>query len=241
MQKLLEVDKLASGYGRIQIVRDISFSLATGECLGLFGPNGHGKSTLLKAISGLLPCWSGSIRFAGQTISNASPRKIVEAGLILVPQGNQLFPEMTVGETLRLGAFANAARAEEAFNLERAYSIFPRLKERDRQQVWSLSGGERQMVAIGVGLMGNPKLLILDEPTLGLAPRIKDELCDAIGAVSKHGVPLVVVEQDVEFLLGLANRLILIDHGSAVREFSAASSIGHDEIMDMYFGDGKVA
>lgn len=241
MPPLLDVRSLSTGYGRSEILRKVSISLGPGERLGLFGPNGHGKTTLLRSISGLLPVWNGQIHFGGELVSGLSPREIVARGLIHVPQGNQLFPDMTVGETLRLGAFSKSARSAESENLKLAYEIFPKLKERDSQRVWSLSGGERQMVAIGVGLMGNPRLLMLDEPTLGLAPKIKDELCEAIGRISEQGVPLIVVEQDVEFLLGLIHRLVMIDHGEATHEFSAEQGLGHEEIMAMYFGQDHVA
>jgi branched-chain amino acid transport system ATP-binding protein len=200
---ILEVGQLVGGYGKVQVLRGLSLAVAEGERVGLFGPNGHGKTTLLKTISGLIRLWSGSIRFQGQSIERSSPGAIVGLGLIHVPQGNTLFPEMTVQETLELGAYAPRVRANKAHNLERVFALFPRLAERRRQFCKTLSGGERQMVSISVGLMGEPRLLVLDEPTLGLAPKVKDELCEAIGVISGSGVSLLLVEQDIEFLLTL--------------------------------------
>ena len=235
MNDLLEVEALESGYGRIRILHGISIATG-GHNVGLFGPNGHGKTTLLRTISGVLRATRGRIRFGGQDITALPARRIVELGLLHVPQGSRLFPDLTIRETLRLGAWPQRARAREARNLERAVAIFPRLKERWNQPVKTLSGGERQMVAISVALMGDPELLILDEPTLGLAPRLKDELCAAIRQVSEEGVRLVVVEQDVEFLLDLAEHLYLVNHGEIAAEIRPGESMNHQAIMEMYFG-----
>jgi branched-chain amino acid transport system ATP-binding protein len=235
MSDLLEVEALESGYGRIRILHGISITTG-GHNVGLFGPNGHGKTTLLRTISGVLRASRGKIRFGGDDITTLPPRRIVEMGLLHVPQGSRLFPDLTIRETLRLGAWPQRARAREARNLERAVTIFPRLKERWNQPVKTLSGGERQMVAISVALMGDPELLILDEPTLGLAPRLKDELCAAIRQVSEEGVRLVVVEQDVEFLLDLADHLYLVNHGEIAAEIKPGESMNHQAIMEMYFG-----
>lgn len=236
MSALLQVEGLESGYGRVQVLHGISMAMAEGRNIGLFGPNGHGKTTLLRVISGLVPAWRGSLRFDGQEIQRLSPRAIVRLGLIQVPQGNTLFPDLTIQETLRLGAYSAPARPHEAANLDRVLAIFPKLKERWRQKVRTLSGGERQMVSIGMALMSHPRLLLLDEPTLGLAPKIKEELCQAIKQISDGGVPLVVVEQDVEFLLELAQHLYLINHGEVAAEIKPGERMNHQAIMDMYFG-----
>ena len=241
MSALLEVRGVSVGYGRSRILNGVSLQVGAEEGVGLFGPNGHGKTTLLRTISGLLKPWGGDIIFAGEPIGGLPPREIVARGLIHVPQGNQLFPDMSVGETLRLGAFSPAARLSATRNLNLVHDIFPKLLERDGQLVRTLSGGERQMVAVGVGLMGNPRLLMLDEPTLGLAPKIKGEVCEAIGRVSQRGVPLLVVEQDVEFLLDLIDRLVMINHGEVAFEAAAGEGLDHDEIMAMYFGPGTAA
>lgn len=236
MSALLDVQSLTAGYGRIDVLHDISISVGTHGNVGLFGPNGHGKTTLLRTISGLLKTKSGSITFDGKPIANASPRAIVDMGLIHVPQGNRLFPDLTIAECLTLGAYTKRARADEAANREKVVKIFPKLAERWRQKVRTLSGGERQMVSIGTALMGSPKLLILDEPTLGLAPKIKEELCASVLDISKGGVPLIVVEQDVEFLLELSQHLYLINHGEVATEIKPGETMDHAEIMALYFG-----
>jgi len=237
----LVVRDLVAGYGRVTILHGISIRMPLGRNVGLFGPNGHGKTTLLRCVSGLLPARSGSVRFLGRDITNLKPRQIVGLGLVHVAQGNQIFPDLTIEEALRLGAYPSRARAAEARNRERVYEIFPRLRERRRQQIRTLSGGERQMASIGVGLMGDPKLLILDEPTLGLAPKLKEELGAAIRIISDAGMPLIVVEQDVEFLMELAEQLYMIDHGEVTAQIRPGEQIDHEEIMAMYFGTAAPA
>jgi branched-chain amino acid transport system ATP-binding protein len=234
---MLEVHDLATGYGRTQVLWGVSLRLEAGERVGLFGPNGHGKSTLLKTISGLLKPWTGSILLEGKEIGGINPRAVVDLGLIHVPQGNVLFPQLTVMENLRLGAYCRRARGRLPENLARVLELFPRLAERRRQLSRTLSGGERQMLAIGVGLMGAPALLMLDEPTLGLAPKLKDELLEAIGKISRAGVPLVLVEQDVEFLVALTDRLYMINHGAVALDVASTDRLDHAEIMQMYFGE----
>lgn len=233
---ILEITDLATGYGRTQVLWGVTLALNEGERIGLFGPNGHGKSTLLKAISGLLKPWSGTIKLDGKDIGGAVPRDVVDRGLIQVPQGNILFPQLTVIENLRLGAYGRRARPKRDENLARVFELFPRLAERRKQLSRTLSGGERQMLAIGVGLMSVPSLLMLDEPTLGLAPKLKDELLEAIGKISGGGVPLILVEQDVEFLVSLTDRLCMINHGAVTLNVTATERLDHAEIMQMYFG-----
>ena len=232
----LEVRDLTVGYGKTQVLRGVSLRLAGDTRIGLFGPNGHGKTTLLKTISGLLKPWHGEILLNGARIDGAAPRAIVNLGIIHVAQGNVLFPELTVLENLRLGAYCRRARRQLKDNLERVYQLFPRLAERRRQHSKTLSGGERQMLSIGVGLMGAPELMMLDEPTLGLAPKLKDELLQAIGEISKGGVPLVLVEQDIEFLLALTDHLYMINHGAVALDIASGDQLDHEEIMQMYFG-----
>ena len=233
---LFQVENLTSGYGKIDVVRSLSLHVDEGERVGLFGPNGHGKTTLLRTISGLIPAKSGLVVFRGEDITAADPHKIVEKGLIHVPQGNQLFPEMTVQENLTLGTFAARTDKSKASNFEKVFTLFPRLKERLSQPAQTLSGGERQMLAIGVGLMGMPELLILDEPSVGLAPIIKEELAHAIGEIASSGVTMIVVDQDVELVLGICERLYLIDKGSVSLETADVSQVDQAEILEMYFG-----
>lgn len=233
---VLDVRSLNTGYGRVPVLHGISFAIAEGENVGLIGPNGHGKSTLFRALSGLLPVWSGSVSFRGDDITNKPPAAIVERGLIHVPQGNTLFPDLTVQENLWLGAFPKGPRAKRHRTIEQVFALFPRLAERRGQRCRTLSGGERQMVAIGCGLMGLPKMLILDEPTLGLSPKLKMELRDAIAGIIASGVQTIIVEQDPEFLQTLTTRLLLVSEGTIHAEISGAGGMEHQRIVEMYFG-----
>ncbi len=233
---LFQVENLVSGYGKIEVVRLLSLHVDEGEHVGLFGPNGHGKTTLLRTISGLIPAQSGKVTFRGEDITNLDARKIVERGLIHVPQGNQLFPRMTVQEILTLGAYVARTDKGKASNFEKVFTLFPRLKERLGQRAQTLSGGERQMLSIGVGLMGMPELLLLDEPSVGLAPLIKEELSRAIKEIANSGVTMIIVDQDVELLLGICDRLYLIEKGSVSLETADVSQVDQAEILEMYFG-----
>ncbi|TGQ77821.1 ABC transporter ATP-binding protein [Mesorhizobium sp. M8A.F.Ca.ET.207.01.1.1] len=236
MNPILTVEGVTAGYGRVTVLHDISMEAGRFGNVGLFGPNGHGKTTLLRAISGLLRPKSGRILFDGQDISGLSARAIVGTGLIHVPQGNRLFPDLSIADCMKLGAYSPRGRPHEAENREKVIRLFPKLAERWRQRVRTLSGGERQMVSIGTALMSHPRLLILDEPTLGLAPKIKDELCASVMDISRGGVPLIVVEQDIEFLLELTQQLYLVNHGAVATEIKPGESLDHGEIMSMYFG-----
>ena len=233
---LFQVEGLVSGYGKIDVVRSLSLHVDEGEHVGLFGPNGHGKTTLLRTVSGLIPAKAGVVRFRGEDISNLDARLIVERGLIHVPQGNQLFPQMTVQENLTLGAYVRRGDRHKASNFEKVFALFPRLEERRLQRARTLSGGERQMLSIGVGLMGMPELLILDEPSVGLAPLIKEELARAIAEIAASGVSMIVVDQDVELLLGICDRLYLIEKGAVSLETADVSQVDQAEILEMYFG-----
>ena len=233
---LFQVEHLTSGYGKIDVVRDLSLHVDEGEHVGLFGPNGHGKTTLLRTISGLIEAKAGKVSFQGDDITNLDARKIVERGLIHVPQGNQLFPRMSVQENLTLGAYVARTDKHKSSNFEKVFSLFPRLKERLAQRAQTLSGGERQMLSIGVGLMGMPELLILDEPSVGLAPLIKEELARAIAEIATSGVTMIVVDQDVELLLGICDRLYLIEKGTVSLETADVSQVDQADILEMYFG-----
>jgi branched-chain amino acid transport system ATP-binding protein len=227
-----------AGYGDMRVLHGLSLHIGAEESIGLFGPNGHGKTTLLKTISSLVRPTAGSITFDGIDITGRRPPAIVEAGLIHAPQGNTLFGNMRIAETLELAAFSKRASNGAQKRLDEVYALFPRLAERKTQLAKTLSGGERQMLSIGCALMCAPRLLMLDEPTLGLSPRLKEELGAAIGEISKSGVPLIVVEQDIEFLLSLTDRLYLVEHGAVVREIDRASAPDHEEVMRLYFGEG---
>ena len=232
---LLEIKNLNAGYGDIQVLRSLSLSLKPGERIGLFGPNGHGKTTLLGVISGLLTPWSGEIMFDGRSIAGQEPRRIVAAGIIQVPQGNILFPRMSVMENLAAGAFTRAAWARRKETLEQVFAVFPKLAERRRQLARTLSGGERQMLAIGAGLMARGRVLMLDEPTMGLSPLIREELAGAIDRIITDGPGLILVEQDFEFLSRLTNRFYLIEEGRVALEGDPADA-DNTQLIKMYFG-----
>lgn len=237
MTALLEVANVTAGYGAVTVLRGLSLHLNKGESIGLFGPNGHGKTTLLMSISGLVRPTAGSIHYDGEDITAKRASDIVASGLAHSPQGNTLFGEMGVAETLELSAFTPRAKRRRKEQTEKVYALFPRLAERQKQLAKTLSGGERQMLSIGCALMCDPELLMLDEPTLGLSPKLKEELGIAVSEIAKSGTPLIVVEQDVQFLLSLTDRLYMIEHGEVVREIDRADAPDHAEIMKLYFGE----
>ena len=236
MSRFLEVENISAAYGSVTVLRGLSLHVDVGENVGLFGPNGHGKTTLMRVLSGLMRPTSGKCRFDGKDITAIRPSEIVARGLVQSQQGNTLFGDMGVAETLEMAAFTKPARNRAAETLAYVYGLFPRLAERRPQRAKTLSGGERQMLSIGAALMCAPRLLMLDEPTLGLSPRLKEELAAALKEISKT-VPLIVVEQDVELLLSLSDRLYLIEHGEVVREIGTENTPDTAEIMQMYFGE----
>jgi branched-chain amino acid transport system ATP-binding protein len=231
----LRVEALTAGYGRVEVLHGISIAVEN-QRVGLFGPNGHGKTTLLRALSGLITPTAGKVIYDGADISGHSPQSIVAAGLIHVPQGSTLLPRMTVLEALTLGAYSKRAWGERRRTIERVFALFPRLAERRHQRCNTLSGGERQMAAIGAGLMGCPQLLMLDEPTLGLAPKLRAELAKAILAIADTGMGLLVVDQDIDMLLGLCDRLYLIEQGRVALDVADPSQIQHQDVLKRYFG-----
>lgn len=234
-KKILEVENLNVGYGEMTILENISIHLYANEQIGLFGPNGHGKTTLLRTISGLNNPKKGNILLNGKSIVGLTPWAIVDLGLIHVSQGNILFPRMTIADNLRFGAYRKNSWAKKRERMDRVFDLFPRLAERKNQLCRTLSGGERQMLAIGVGLMADVRVLMLDEPTLGLSPKMKDILNEAILRIEADGIPILLVEQDVEFMLELSDRIYLIEGGRVVLE-STPDKVDHEEVLDMYFG-----
>ena len=232
---LLQVDDLASGYGRVEVLRGVSLTVNPGEIVALLGSNGAGKSTLNNTVSGLVPAWRGRVRFDGADLTNAHYRRVVQAGLIQVPEGRRVFPNLTVLENLELGAFARAS-AHRATNLERVLATFPRLAERLRQPAGTMSGGEQQMVAIGRGLMAEPRLLILDEPSLGLSPLLVEEMFSLIRRLHGDGLSVLLVEQNVAQSLDIAQRAYVLENGSLRFTGTPSELLASRELKQAYLG-----
>jgi branched-chain amino acid transport system ATP-binding protein len=235
MTALLELNEVTAFYGDFQALFGVSFQVRPNEVLALLGGNGAGKTTCLRVVSGLLRPRSGTVRFEGQDITRTPPDDIVDLGIAHVPEGRQLFPEMTVEENLYLGSQLRRARAHRPQNLERMYALFPRLKERRRQLAGTLSGGEQQMVAISRALMSEPKLLMLDEPSLGLSPKLTEQTLAAVREIAKS-VTVMIVEQKVMEGLEISDRGYVIEHGQLVKEGSAAQLISDPSIREAYLG-----
>jgi branched-chain amino acid transport system ATP-binding protein len=232
---VLEAHHVDSFYGDMQVLRQVSLNVSEGEIVALFGPNGHGKSTLLKAISGLHPPTSGSVTYRGQEISNLPTHKIVEMGLAYIPEERHLFRDMTVLENLKLGAYSVRSREKIEENLKFVYEIFPRLAERKNQLCSTLSGGESRMVAIARGLMSGASLLLVDEPSIGLAPGLKKAVFEAIQEINREAnITILIVEQEIEHPLEMSNRIYLLKKGQILFE-RAASEVDVKEIKEAYF------
>jgi branched-chain amino acid transport system ATP-binding protein len=232
---MLEVSGLVAGYGAFQVLNGIDLSVAAGEVVAVLGANGVGKTTLNRALSGLIPARAGSIRFDGQDITHTDHADIVRAGLIHVPEGRRVFPTLTVRENLLLGSYARG-RPERARSLEQVLTTFPRLRERLRQNAGSMSGGEQQMLAIGRGLMGLPRLLILDEPSLGLSPLLTEELFALIGRLHGQGLSILLVEQNVLQSLAIATRAYVMEHGRIVVSGAADVLADDPRLKTAYLG-----
>ncbi|GAA5160916.1 MULTISPECIES: ABC transporter ATP-binding protein [Amycolatopsis] len=233
---LLAVTDLHAGYGRLPVVRGLSVSVAPGEAVALLGPNGHGKTTALRAIAGLGRTGGGTVRFDGEDITGEKAYDIVRRGMMHVPQGDALFPRLTVRENLMLAGRLPHAKPHRAKTLATVQELFPKLEQRRDQLVGTLSGGERQMVAIGMGLMTRPRLLVLDEPTLGLAPKVRHEILATLREVRTTGVSLLVADGDVEFLFALTDRWHVVELGRITSSGTADVKPSHEEVMDMYVG-----
>ena len=232
---MLEVSQLRAGYGAIEVLRGVSLFVAPGEIVAVLGANGVGKTTLNNSISGIIRPRGGRITFDGADITGATPTRIVEAGLIHVPEGRKIFPNLSVRENLLLGGYARA-RANRARNLDRAFMLFPRLRERSGQFAGSLSGGEQQMLAIGRGLMAEPRLLILDEPSLGLSPLLVEEMFALIRDLGAQGIPVLLVEQNVVQSLAIAARAYVIEKGVVVLSGTASDLAQDAALKAAYLG-----
>jgi len=235
MSVLLEVRQLRAGYGRAEVLRGIDLAVGRGEIVALLGSNGAGKSTLNNTVCGIVPAWSGQVVLDGRDLTRAHYREIVQAGLIQVPEGRRIFPNLSVRENLELGAFARG-RAGRARNLERALTLFPRLRERTTQRAGTMSGGEQQMLAIGRALMAEPVLLILDEPSLGLSPRLVEELFALIARLNQDGLTVMLVEQNVGQSLDIADRAYVLENGSVRFSGSPAELLASPELKRAYLG-----
>jgi branched-chain amino acid transport system ATP-binding protein len=232
---LLDIRQLRGGYGRVEVLRGVSLQVQAGETVALLGSNGAGKSTLNHTLCGLVPAWSGQVVFDGQDLTHAHYRQIVRAGLIQVPEGRKIFPNLSVLENLELGAFTRA-RERRATNLERVFEIFPRLKERIDQLAGTMSGGEQQMLAIGRGLMAEPRLLILDEPSLGLSPLLVEEMFTLIGQLHAQGLAILLVEQNVGQSLEIADRAYVLENGAIRFSGQPDELLASDELRRAYLG-----
>ncbi|CAN7207477.1 ABC transporter ATP-binding protein [Variovorax paradoxus] len=235
MTALLDIQGLRGGYGRVEVLRGVDLQVNAGEMVALLGSNGAGKSTLNKMVCGLCPAWGGTVRFDGKDLSGAHYRDVVKAGLIQVPEGRKVFPNLSVLENLELGSFTRA-RERRAANVEKMFHIFPRLRERMAQHAGTMSGGEQQMLAIARGLMAEPVLLILDEPSLGLSPRLVEEMFTLIRELRDGGLAVLLVEQNVGQSLEIADRAYVLENGSVRFSGLPGELLGSDELRRAYLG-----
>lgn len=234
---MLELIDLRAGYNRVDVLRSVSIAVPMGAFVGILGPNGAGKTTLMRSISGLTRLHGGDIRFEGRSLGGMTPEAIVDAGIIHVPQGRMLFSDLTIAENLQLGAYRRAARPDYRKNLGRVEGYFPILKERSRQVAGVLSGGEQQMLAIGRALMSEPRLLILDEPSLGLAPRIIDEIFRVMKRINEEdGVTVLVAEQNAMKVLQSVERAYVLESGIVARQGQASDLLHDEQIKASYLG-----
>lgn len=235
----LQLENVRSGYGRLEVLHALSLQVEAGEVVAIVGANGAGKSVLLKTVAGLLPCWSGRIAFEGGVISGLSASRINRAGVTYIPQTAITFPRMTVEENLRVGAYAETDRHCVAARLENAYAFAPELKRRRRQQAGSLSGGQQKMLALGRAVMGQPRMLLLDEPSIGLDPRSLALVFEKIVELNRSGITILIVEQNVRMALATAKRAYLLELGEIRYEGEASALLTDPELKAVYFGGRK--
>ena len=233
---MLKVENLSVHYGMIQAVRDVSFEVNEGEVVSLIGANGAGKTTILRTLSGLVRPSAGKIQFLGKEIQKLPAQKIVAGGLSQVPEGRHVFPGLTVMENLEMGAFLKKNREENQVNLKKVFSRFPRLEERKNQDAATLSGGEQQMLAMGRALMSTPKLLLLDEPSMGLAPIFIQEIFDIIQDIQKQGTTVLLIEQNANKALAISDRGYVLETGKIVLSGTGKELAASDEVRKAYLG-----
>jgi branched-chain amino acid transport system ATP-binding protein len=232
----LEVEDIHTFYGNIQALKGVTLEVEEGECVTLIGSNGAGKSTTLRSISGLTPPRTGSIRLAGEEISLLPPQEIVRLGICQSPEGRKCFQRMTVRENLELGAFLRRDSTGIRNDLDRVYDLFPRLKERESQKAGTMSGGEQQMLAIGRALMGEPKVLLLDEPSMGIAPILVERIYETIAEINQQGMTILLVEQNATFALGVSRRAYVLETGTVVMSDASEKLRTNPEVQKAYLG-----
>jgi branched-chain amino acid transport system ATP-binding protein len=233
---LLEVSDVRTFYGNIEALKGVSLTVEEGEVVTLIGSNGAGKSTTLRSISGLTPPREGSIKFEGTEIGEVPPQEIVERGISLSPEGRHVFPRMTVRENLDLGAYLRKDRDGIENDRERVYSLFPRLKERERQKGGTMSGGEQQMLAIGRALMANPRLLLLDEPSMGIAPILVERIYETIAEINRQGTTILLVEQNANYALEVSKRGYVLETGKVALEDASSALRTNPDVQKAYLG-----
>ncbi|MBT8171890.1 ABC transporter ATP-binding protein [Candidatus Bathyarchaeota archaeon] len=233
---MLKIKNVSSGYGIIQILWDVSFKIKEKEIVSIIGPNGAGKTTLVKTIMGLLPTKNGSIQFKGERIENLPPYEIVKKKISLIPEGREIFPRMTVEENILLGAYTINDKQKVIESQERIYQIFPVLRKKEKVLAQTLSGGEQQMLVIGRSLMSSPELLILDEPSLGLAPIIVAKVLDTLRQINDEGVAVLLVEQNIRDSLNIADRAYVLEEGKIIIEGKGRELLANDHIKEVYLG-----
>ncbi len=233
---MLKIDKLNFSYDDLQVLWDIDLTINQGEIVTVVGSNGAGKSTILKNISKLVRPKSGSITFNGTELNKLESHEVVDLGVVQVPEGRKIFPEMSVRENLRMGSFIKSAKKDREANMERVFSLFPRLKEREKQLGGTMSGGEQQMLAIGRGLMTNPKLLLLDEPSLGLSPLLVKNIFEIIAEINRQGVTILLVEQNVYQSLRIAHRAYVLETGRVVLTGKGQDLLDDEHVKKAFLG-----
>lgn len=233
---MLEIRNADAGYDTFQALFDVSLDVNAGEAVAVIGPNGAGKTTLMRMISGLIPIRAGEIRMEGRSLSEVRPHEIVELGIAHVPENRRLFPRMTVEDNLRMGAFTKTARPQFRERLDYIYELFPRMKERRQQFAGTMSGGEQQMCAIGRALMSKPKLLLMDEPSAGLAPVIVQQVFDLVRRIRQEGYTVLIVEQNVQQVLQVVDRAYLLEAGSLQTSGTAEELLASDQVREAYMG-----
>jgi branched-chain amino acid transport system ATP-binding protein len=234
--RMLRLDGVSASYGSVPAISNVAIDIGAGEAVGLLGANGAGKSTTLRAISGQVRLSKGSVTFDGVDLTSLPPYRIPELGIAHVPEGRQVFPEMSVQENLEIGAYAPKAKADRAKTMQLVYEIFPRLADRRRQLAGTMSGGEQQMLAVGRGLMLKPRLLMLDEPSLGLAPVMTDVTFEKIGEIHRLGTAILLVEQNVSRALSLVSRAYVLESGKVIMHGSSQELANNKQVQSAYLG-----